>query len=161
MYLAEGTHPVIIDTETYHAVQREISVRQALGYLANQSIAFSCFTSKIICGRCRKAYRRKTYVRKGYTNRYHKWVCSTKITRGAHECPSCNVPERALYQMTADILHTEQVPDELFTQKINQIVVSGDHELTFMLTDGREEVRTWQDERNNTIYNRRRVYAAS
>ena len=63
--------------------------------------------------------------------------------------------------MTADILHTEQVPDELFTQKINQIVVSGDHELTFMLTDGREEVRTWQDERNNTIYNRRRVYAAS
>ncbi len=161
MYLAEGTHPVIIDTETYHAVQREISVRQALGFLANQSIAFSCFSSKIICGRCSRTYRRKTYSRKGYTNRYHKWVCGTKIRGGARACPSCNVPERSLYHMTADILEAEQVTDELFESKINQIVVSGDHELTFILTDGREEVRHWQDERNNTIYQRRRVYAAS
>ena len=160
-YVAEGTHPVIIDPETYHAVQREISVRQALGYRANQSIPFTCFSSKIICGRCSRTYRRKTYLRKEYTTKYFKWVCGTKISEGAHGCPSCNLPERALYTLTAVVLGAETVPDELFAQKIDRIIVSADHELTFIFKDGTQEVRSWQDERNNTIYNRKRVHARS
>lgn len=159
MYLAEGTHPVIINTETFDAVQREIAVREALGYLANQSIPFSCFTSKIICGRCSRTYRRKSYDLRANKTKYSKWVCGTKISSGAHGCSSCNLPEKALYMLSADILETERVTNELFTEKIERIVVSSDHELTFYFNDGRHEVRHWQHERNNSVYTRARIYA--
>lgn len=47
-YLAEGTHPVIISKETFDKVQEEIERRRELGYKANQSLRFSCFSSKVI-----------------------------------------------------------------------------------------------------------------
>ena len=158
-YLAENTHPAIIDIATFEAVQREIKVRKELGYRANQSISFSCFSAKIICGRCSRTYRRKTYSHRGHAAKYRKWVCSTKISSGAKSCSSCNLPERALYTMATDVLGTETVDDDLLTQKIEKIIVSADHELTFVFKDGSKEIRNWQSERNNTIYERTRIYA--
>jgi site-specific DNA recombinase len=159
MYLAEDTHPTIIDLATYEAVQKEIQIRKELGFLANQSISFSCFSSKIICGRCSRTYRRKTYSHRGHEAKYRKWVCGTKIAHGAKSCPSCNLPERALYRLTSDVLGTEIVTDELFNKRIEKIIVSADHELTFVFKDGSKEIRHWQSERNNTIYERTRIYA--
>jgi site-specific DNA recombinase len=159
MYLAEGTHPAIIDLDTFEAVQQELEARKELGYLANQSISFSCFTAKIICGRCSRSYRRKTYSHRGHATKYRKWVCGTKIAHGAKTCPSCNLPERVLYVLTADVLETEEVTDELFAEQIERIVVSADHELTFILKDGSQEIRHWENERNNKVYERTRIHA--
>jgi site-specific DNA recombinase len=159
MYLAEGTHPAIIDVDTFEAVQQELEARKELGYFANQSILFSCFSSKIICGRCSRSYRRKTYSHRGHATKYRKWVCGTKISHGAKTCPSCNLPERALYALTADVLEVGMVTDELFAEKVERIVVSTDHELTFMLKDGSQEIRHWENERNNKVYERTKIHA--
>jgi site-specific DNA recombinase len=158
-YFAFDTHPVIIEQATFDAVQNEIVRRKNLGFRANQSIPFNCFTSLIRCPFCGKSYRRKSYSHPGHNDKYYKWVCGTKIKEGAHGCPAFGLPEKALYSMTAEVLGTDGIVDEdLVRDRIIAITVY-DHELCFSLFDGSEIRKQWKDERRNDIYGKTRITA--
>lgn len=142
-FYAEGTHPPIIDKQTFYAVQEEIKRRAELGYLANQSISFSCFTGKVVCGRCGHTYRRRMCGMKGRTTKQYYWKCGTKISGTQEACSSQNVPERVLFSLTAEVLNSENFTDMQFEESINRILVSQNSTLTFVMKDGTEITRTW------------------
>ncbi|NFE94374.1 recombinase family protein [Clostridium botulinum] len=59
MYYAEGTHPAIIDTETFQRAQ-EIMCINAKKYSSKSTRVKYPFTSKIICSTCGKKYKHKS-----------------------------------------------------------------------------------------------------
>jgi len=150
-YYVEDTHPVIIEKELFNKVQTEIERRKALGYRANQSLTFSCFTSKLHCSICGKTYRKRTIPNKSCTGKishYKKWVCGTKIAETAHVCPSCNVPDKVLHQLAAEVINREVLDEELFNTLIEKITV-GEYELFFHFKDGKIVKKTWQTKKNH------------
>jgi hypothetical protein len=150
-YYVEDTHPVIIEKELFNKVQEEIERRKALGYRANQSLPFSCFTSKLHCSICGKTYRKRTIPNKSCTGKishYKKWVCGTKISQTAHVCPSCNVPDKVLHQLAAEVINREVLDEELFNTLIEKITV-GEYELFFHFKDGKIVKKTWQTKKNH------------
>lgn len=152
-YMATETHPAIISHETFEMTQKEIARRAELGYLASRSLSFSCFTSKVICSECGKAYRRRT-VRTKPSPQYC-WKCSTKIESTASACNSRNIPEKALYEITADVLQTDTLSAELFSSRISRIEVSTNNTLTFHMTDGSTIERQWLVTTSNPDMRRR------
>ena len=150
-YYVEDTHPVIIEKELFNKVQEEIERRKALGYRANQSLTFSCFTSKLHCSICGKTYRKRTIPNKSCTGKisyYKKWICGTKIAETAHVCPSCNVPDKVLHQLAAEVINREVLNEELFNSLIEKITV-GEYELFFHFKDGKIVKKTWQTKKNH------------
>ncbi len=129
MYMAEGTRPVIIDKCTFDAVQKEIKRRSSLGILASKSVQFNPFSAKIVCAKCGKHFRRaNTGICGRHKTVYYKWVCGTKIVKGASGCSAVNIPEKKLFEIAYS------VTDNL--QNIIRISVS-DSALTFYLIDKR------------------------
>jgi DNA invertase Pin-like site-specific DNA recombinase len=158
-YYVEGTHPIIIEKELFNKVQEAIERRKALGYRANQSLTFSCFTAKLHCSICGKTYRKRTIPNKSCTGKishYKKWVCGTKISKTAHECPSCNVPDKVLHQLAAEVINREVLDEELFDSLIEKITV-GEYELFFHFKDGQIVKKTWQTQKNHKT--RRKLHA--
>ena len=149
-YYAIGTHPPIIDKETWDKVQAEIKRREELGYLANQNINTSCFTSKVFCGKCGRTYRRRIEGMKRRVTRLYKWICGTKISGTSKACNAQNLPEKQLYELTSEVLCCENFTKELFDSKIEKIVVSAPSTLTFYLKDGSTVDKRWLIETPNT-----------
>ncbi|MDC7251004.1 MAG: recombinase family protein [Sphaerochaetaceae bacterium] len=150
-YYVEDTHPVIIEKELFNKVQTEIERRKALGYRANQSLTFNCFTSKLHCSICGKTYRKRSNSNKSSTGKvckYTRWVCGTKIAKTARVCPSCNVPDKVLHQLAAEVINSEVLDEELFDSLIEKITV-GDYELFFHFKDGQIVKKTWQTKKNH------------
>lgn len=141
-YYATGTHPAIISRETWDAVQKEIKRREELGYLANQSISFSCFTGKIFCSKCGHTYRRRMGGMKGRLTKYYKWVCGGRISGTSAVCDAQNIPEKALYSLTSEILGSE-VTKESFDAVIEKITVTSPSTLSFHLKDGSVIEKQW------------------
>ena len=158
-YYVEDTHPIIIEKELFNKVQEEIEKRKALGYRANQSLTFSCFTSKLYCSICGKTYRKRTIPNKSCTGKishYKKWICGTKIAKTAHVCPSCNVPDKVLQQLAAEVINREVLEEELFNTLIEKITV-GEYELFFHFKDGKTVKKTWKPKKNHKT--RRKLHA--
>ncbi len=150
-YYVEDTHPVIIEKELFSKVQEEIERRKALGYKANQSLTFSCFTSKLHCSICGKTYRKRSNSNKSSTGKvckYTRWICGTKIAKTAHACPSCNVPDKVLHQLAVEVINREVLDEELFDSLIEKITV-GEYELFFHFKDGQIIKKTWQTKKNH------------
>ena len=143
MYYVDGTHPPIVSAELFDAVQAEIKRRAELGYLANQSLTFSCFTGKLVCGKCGRTYRRRVGGIKRYKNRFYRWTCGKRIDGTSSACDAQNVPEKALYEITSDVLQVETLTKEVFDRSIEKIVVTEPSTLTFHMKDGSLIERRW------------------
>lgn len=127
-YVAEDTHEAIISEEKFNAVQAEIS-RRAAKYRSEKSSAVTYpFTRLITCGICGKHYRRKT------TPTGAVWICSTYNSQGKAACPSKQIPENKLMDITSDL----DISD------ITQITAENNNQLTFVFKDGTTETRRWK-----------------
>ena len=87
------------------------------------------FTGKIVCGNCGKHYRRKV------TATGAVWICTTFNSLGKSACPSKQIPESVLYELTADR------PIE----EIKTITAENGNRSTFAYTDGNIAVKEWKD----------------
>lgn len=152
-YYAVGTHPAIIDSDTYDKVQSEIERRAELGYLSNQKMHFSCFTSKLICSKCGKAYRKRENGLTGYhKTRIYKWVCATKIEGTSKACSAQNVPDRVLVALTTEVLGRDDYDKEFFDSRIDHIEV-GENNLTYIMKNGTTVEKYWVRRKNGSISN--------
>jgi site-specific DNA recombinase len=100
MFYAEGTHPPIIDMDTFEAAQEVL--RQTRETTKDRPRPQkSEFTSKIHCPFCGKAYKRNT------SNGSVGWNCSTYLSQGKAYCHGKKIPESTLKAVCAEVLGTE------------------------------------------------------
>ena len=128
-YHALGTHEAIIDLDTFNRVQEELARRAAHFHSRPAPEAPYPFTSLIVCGKCRKNYRRKV------TATGPVWICATFNTKGKAACPSKQIPESTLEAVTADI----------DLDRLDAITAESDNRLIFRFKDGTTEERQWKD----------------
>ena len=130
MYHAEGAHEAIVSTEEYNTVQAEMKRREEKYVPASR-----CYTNRysysglIKCGCCGKAYRRKVRISGIF------WICSTYNTKGKTACPSKQIPESVLDELTTDISLTD----------LTAIRAENGNRLVFCFKNGSESVKRWKD----------------
>lgn len=120
MYYAEGTHPAIIDQETFELVKAELERRKDEKAEAVGSSRYSSkypFSGLLVCGECGHKLRR--HVRRmGSGKMVPAWGCSNRISNGRAACDSHHVNEETL-QRTYTAAVQEMVAD---TEGIVQLV---------------------------------------
>ncbi len=138
-YYAEGTHLAIIATETYEKANEIMEQRRLAFRVDREEQKRYPFTGIIRCGLCDKKYQRR--ASKG---RYF-WICSTFQKEGKSSCPSKQIPEPTLIQITVEVLGLDEFDEAIFAEEIIEIRVPGANMLTFVFADGRVVEKTWHD----------------
>lgn len=137
-FYAEGTHPAIIDKETFDAAQtvlqqmREVTKGRPLPQKSE-------FTGKIYCPFCGMNYKRNT------CNGSVGWNCSTFLTEGKAHCHGKKIPEITLQSVCAEVLGTGTYNLTVFDTVVERIEVPEDNHLRFIFKDGSTVERTWAD----------------
>lgn len=112
MYYAEGTHPAIIDQETFELVKAELERRKDEKAEAVGSSRYSSkypFSGLLVCGECGHKLRR--HVRRvGSGKMVPAWGCSNRISNGRAACDSHHVNEETL-QRTYTAAVQEMITD--------------------------------------------------
>ena len=138
MFYAEGTHPAIIDKDTFDAAQSVLlKLREANRDRPRPQK--SEFTGKIYCPFCGKAYKRNT------SNGSVGWNCSTYLSQGKAVCHGKKIPEATLKAVCAEVLGTGDYSSTAFSVMIEHIEVPEDNHLCFIFKDGTIAERTWAD----------------
>lgn len=136
-YYAEGTHPAIIDTETFQRAQ-EIMNKNREWYSGKKENGNYHFTGKIICGICGKNYRHKT------TRGRSSWGCFTYLKYGKDSCTSKQIPEDILISLTTEVLELTEFDESYFKQKVKEIQVPEPNILVFVFYDGKTLKKEWK-----------------
>lgn len=125
MYFAEGTHPAIVDLETFQRANEKMTANrtQHQGKIEAKSHPF---TGKIICQYCGSKYTRKT------TSGKAAWVCSRYLRFGKDACPSKRIPEDILIDLARE-------------EDIAEIRDGGNGTLEFQLESGEILYKNWQN----------------
>lgn len=120
MYYAEGTHPAIIDQETFELVKAELERRKEEKEEAVGGSRYSSkypFSGLLVCGECGHKLRR--HVRRvGSGKMVPAWGCSNRISNGRAACDSHHVNEETLQKTYAAAVQ-EMVED---AEEIVQLV---------------------------------------
>ena len=127
-YLAENAHEAIIDEATFEAVQMEIEKRSAKYKHKHSGRGKYPFTGLIVCSHCGRIYKRKTRTT-GYA-----WICPTFNSAGKAVCPSKQIPERILAELTAGI----------DLAKVQRMVAEDGNVIRVCYTDGTEQILRWE-----------------
>jgi len=123
VYHAEGTHPAIISTAEFEAVQR-LMAQRSKQVLPRRPLPFP-LQKKVFCGVCGSVFRRK--VSRGVPY----WVCMGHDRKGASHCPATQIPEEELHSAFLRIYHKlrshgrsilEQLLDDLSELQARQMV---------------------------------------
>ncbi|MHB1652327.1 MAG: recombinase family protein [Desulfitobacteriaceae bacterium] len=146
MYFAEGTHPAIIDMETFEKAQAVMEQRRRLfGAKSNTRNRYP-FSGVIQCGICGKKYKRK--VRGGKP----AWHCSTFLKEGKAACHARQIPEHVLYTASAEVLGQKDFNVGIFAKEIVEIRVPEFNKLVFVLRDGHTAEKVWQYRSHSEIW---------
>ena len=139
MYFAEGTHPAIIDKETFEKAQAVMEQRRRLYGAKGDTRNRYPFSGIIQCEKCGKKYKRKDRDRKAV------WQCSTFLQEGKAACHAKQIPEHVLYATSAEVLGQEEFDAGIFEKEITEIRVPGFNKLFFVFQDGHTAETVWQD----------------
>ena len=138
MFYAEGTHPAIIDKDTFDAAQM---VLQKMKEAAKDRLRpqKSEFTGKIRCPFCGKNYKRTP------SSGTVGWNCSTFLSSGKAVCHGKKIPEATLKAVCAEVLGRGDYSPTAFDALIEHIEVPKDNHLRFIFKDSSVVERTWTD----------------
>lgn len=84
-----------------------------------------------------------TFRRRTASNNTKRWKCGGKIDHTT-SCISQYIPERVLYEKTAQVIGIEEFTDGDFKKSIDCIVVSRPNTLSFKMKDGTVVVKMWE-----------------
>ena len=89
------------------------------------------------------------------------WVCGTRKS-GTGKCATKEIPERCLRQACAEAMGLENFDEELFSERVDHIVVPDHGVLVFHFKNGMEKVQTWENTSKKDFWTeeRRRAKAA-
>lgn len=137
-YYVEDTHCAIINKDTFDEA-KEIMARNREHSKGKKEAGKYAFTSKIVCSKCGKNYKRKTSNGRIY------WSCGTFLKYGKENCSSKQIPERILQSETNKVLEQTDFDEMLFDQLIEKLIVSENNKLIFTFRDGHSVEKTWEN----------------
>jgi DNA invertase Pin-like site-specific DNA recombinase len=137
-YYAENTHPPIIDEATFKKAQEIMTLNRELNEGKKEAGHYP-FTSKIVCGRCGKNFKRKTTRGKVY------WNCSNYLKFGKEVCHAKQIPDDILLSLVAEVLELPEFDKTIFELKIKEIQVPESNVLVFVFQDGHTVEKVWQN----------------
>ncbi|GHU89503.1 resolvase [Clostridia bacterium] len=129
-FLAEDTHPAIIDIAAFGRVQTLMAKRAERFNKGSKTTGMYPFSGKVVCENCGKHYRRKVI------NGKHFWQCGTFLEHGRDVCPAKRIPENVLEDLVAELGDIDS---------ITEIRVPQANHLTFVMKNGEIIHKTWQD----------------
>lgn len=138
MYFAEGTHPAIIETETFELAGKLLQENH-LKNKPKRGRSRYPFTSMITCGHCGKQFKRKISGGRVY------WNCSTYLKFGVSACPSKQIPESILESLGAKACGSVDFDESLFQNAVKGIRSAGPGELEFQMADGSILQERWEN----------------
>jgi site-specific DNA recombinase len=136
-YYVENTHPPIVAETTFRKAQEMMAKNRDVS-TKGKSVKHYPFTSKIVCGKCGKNYKRK--VTRGRVF----WNCSTYLEYGRDSCHSKQIPEVILFSLAAEVLELKEFDEAIFKQQIHEIQAPEHNLLIFVFHDGRTIQKQWQ-----------------
>jgi site-specific DNA recombinase len=139
-YFAEGTHPAIIDIETFNKANEIMEQRRRAFHGDRRALELFPFKGIIHCSICGKDFIRKK-VREKYF-----WRCSTYQKKGKTACPSKQIPEQTLFEKSAEALDINEFDETVFAKMITKIRVPAAYRLEFIFTDGHIYEKTWHNQ---------------
>lgn len=138
-YYAEGTHPAIIDTETFQKAQEIMEQRRGVFKTHDVSRNRYPFSSMIVCEKCGAHFKRGIALGRPF------WNCSNYLANGTVGCSAKRIPEATLFAVTAEILGFQEIDPASLAKHVAKIRVPGNNRLVFVLKDGSEIEKSWQD----------------
>lgn len=134
----EGSHPPIVDQDTFDAVQVILARNKA--QRAGKKPPEQCeFTGRIICPKCKKAYRHVT------SNGSTGWNCSTYMAEGKAKCHGKKIPDTTLRCLIAELLGMPEYDPAAFCEVVDSIYPYEGNRLVFAFKDGMVREATWKD----------------
>lgn len=139
MYHVDNSHEPIIPLEEYNEVQELLKRKSEKFNRPGGAVTHYPFTGRIECGCCGKHYRRKV------THAGVVWICSTYNTYGKAVCPSKQIPETTLFQITAEVLGVEEITADLLDSRLSFIRAENGNLVVFGFKDGTQTEKQWKD----------------
>lgn len=137
-YVTE-THPPIVDEVTFEKAKSIRERNRMKNNISKETPPKYPYTSKIRCQKCGAKYKR-VKVRLGFS-----WCCSSYIRFGKSVCQSKKIPEITLMAITAEVLGLESFDPDVFSARIDEIIVPEVNTLVFQIKNGDRVLRDWQD----------------
>ena len=131
-YYVEESHPAIIDSDTWEAVQLEMERRKAytekynikkMDYVTNDNP----FAGKVICGCCESTFGRKVWNSTDERLKRTIWQCNSKYkVKGKIGCRNRHINEEVLYQAFIDTFNAIVRNIDYYMEKWEKQINSND-----------------------------------
>lgn len=133
-YFVDDSHEAIVSEELFEEVRRIREGRR----IEKPVRAPSVLDGKVRCGLCGDDYHRRR------TRDQHKWICRTYKSEGTKRCPSKQVPEYILMEVSAELLGLSSFKEEVLEEAVVSITVFNGQRLVFSLKDGTKREQYWK-----------------
>ena len=128
-YYVEESHPAIIDSKMWEAVQLEMQRRKTFceEHGIKKLDTTGAFAGKIICGNCGVFCRRKTWMAEDGKDKRKVWMCSNRYrTKGIKGCESKYIDEEVLKEVFVTCFNTLLENKQHFLKKWQGQIKEGD-----------------------------------
>ena len=131
-YYIRDNHPAIIDRETFDKVQEKIKSNFEFNPAAHRIVKPSCFSAKIICGKCGENYVKGVTRTNGHDGLVEHWYCYSKIRKKI--CDAKNFRGDRLRKACCEVLGLTEFDENVFAKIVEKILVTD--KLEFHFYDG-------------------------
>ncbi|MBF1684696.1 MAG: recombinase family protein [Selenomonas sp.] len=133
-YYVTDNHPAIIDRETFEKVQEKIRDSYAFNPAAHRIVKPSCFSAKIICGRCGAHFVKGVTRTNGHDGLQEHWYCYEKIRK--RTCDARNIRGYRLREASCEVLGLTEFDETAFARTVEKILTTDTDVLEFHFYDG-------------------------
>ena len=133
-YYVTDNHPAIIDRETFEKVQEKIRASYEFNPAAHRIVKPSCFSAKIICGKCGAHFVKGVTRTNGYDGLQEHWFCYDKIRKRA--CKARNIRGYRLREASCEVLGLSEFDEDVFAKTVEKVLTTDTDVLEFHFYDG-------------------------
>ena len=133
-YYITDNHPAIIDRETFEKVQEKIKASYEFNPAAHRIVKPSCFSAKIICGKCGAHFVKGATRTNGHDGLQEHWFCYGKIHK--RTCDARNIRGYRLREASCEVLGLSEFDEDVFAKTVEKIRTTDTDVLEFQFYDG-------------------------
>ena len=133
-YYITDDHPAIIDRETFEKVQEKIRGSYEFNPAAHRIVKPSCFSAKIICGKCGAHFVKGVTRTNGHDGLQEHWFCYGKIHK--RTCDARNIRGYRLREASCKVLSLSEFDEDVFAKTVEKILTTDTDVLEFHFYDG-------------------------
>ena len=133
-YYITDNHPAIIDRETFEKVQEKIRGSYEFNPAAHRIVKPSCFSAKIICGKCGAHFVKGATRTNGHDGLQEHWFCYGKIHK--RTCDARNIRGYRLREASCEVLGLSEFDEDVFAKTVEKIRTTDTDVLEFQFYDG-------------------------